>query len=195
MQQCMKLSLTNRSIGLILLPKGRRKTKHPSRPVINLQTRRFAKGEPVDKAGSDRKRRNTARPIPIRNWSRKASGRQKTRSSDAQHQTPGTLTAILCVLRRLGGHGEGSNTRSHPELGRENPQRRWYCVLRRGRVGRRQVFQARKRPTQKSETDRIPKRTRQTRQDPKRIRQTRQYPQKDPSDTIAPPHRSNNTHP
>ena len=44
---------------------------------------------------------------------------------------------------RPGGYGEGLNTRSHPELGRENPQRRWYCVLRRGRVGRRQVFQAR----------------------------------------------------
>ncbi len=44
---------------------------------------------------------------------------------------------------RPGGYGEGFNTRSHPELGRENPQRRWYCVLRRGRVGRRQVFQAR----------------------------------------------------
>ena len=29
----------------------------------------------------------------------------------------------------------------HPELGRESPQRRWYCVLRRGRVGRRQVFE------------------------------------------------------
>ena len=34
----------------------------------------------------------------------------------------------------------GVYTRSHPELGRENPQRRWYFVLRRGRVGRRQVF-------------------------------------------------------
>src|SRR5215467_12439310 len=34
------------------------------------------------------------------------------------------------------------NTRSHPELGRENSQRRWYSVSRRGRVGRRQVFQA-----------------------------------------------------
>ena len=33
------------------------------------------------------------------------------------------------------------NTRSHPELGRENSQRRWYSVSRRGRVGRRQVFQ------------------------------------------------------
>ena len=35
----------------------------------------------------------------------------------------------------------GARTRSHPELGRENPQRPWYCVLRHGRVGRRQVFQ------------------------------------------------------
>ena len=33
----------------------------------------------------------------------------------------------------------GACTRSHPELGRENPQRRWYCVSRRGRVGHRQV--------------------------------------------------------
>ena len=38
-----------------------------------------------------------------------------------------------------GGHSEGQNTRSHPELGRENPQRQWYCVSRRGRVGRRQA--------------------------------------------------------
>ena len=36
----------------------------------------------------------------------------------------------------------GAYTRSHPELGRENPQRPWYCVLRHGRVGRRQVFQS-----------------------------------------------------
>jgi hypothetical protein len=36
----------------------------------------------------------------------------------------------------------GACTRSHPELGREIPQRPWYCVLRHGRVGRRQVFQS-----------------------------------------------------
>jgi hypothetical protein len=36
----------------------------------------------------------------------------------------------------------GACTRSHPELGRENPQRPWYCVSRHGRVGRRQVFQS-----------------------------------------------------
>ena len=45
-------------------------------------------------------------------------------------------------LERLGGYSEGQSTRSHSELGRENPQRPWYCVPRRGRVGRRQVFQA-----------------------------------------------------
>ena len=33
----------------------------------------------------------------------------------------------------------GGCTRSHSELGRETPQRRWYSVLRRGRVGRCQV--------------------------------------------------------
>jgi hypothetical protein len=49
-------------------------------------------------------------------------------------------SALRPLLRRPGGYGEGINTRSHPELGRENPQRQWYCVLRRGRVGRRQVF-------------------------------------------------------
>ena len=34
----------------------------------------------------------------------------------------------------------GVHTRSHPELGRENPQRQWYFVSRRGRVGRRQTL-------------------------------------------------------
>ena len=47
------------------------------------------------------------------------------------------------------------NTRSHPELGRENPQRQWYCVLRRGRVGRRQVFTTQEQQTAR-EKKRIP---------------------------------------
>ena len=38
-----------------------------------------------------------------------------------------------------GGHSEGPNTRSHPELGRENPPRPWYCRSSGGRVGRRQA--------------------------------------------------------
>ena len=36
----------------------------------------------------------------------------------------------------------GGCTRSHSEHGRETPQRRWYFVLRRGRVGRCQVCKA-----------------------------------------------------
>src|SRR6476469_7011574 len=35
----------------------------------------------------------------------------------------------------------GDQTRSHPELGRQTPQRRWYYVSRPGRVGRRQACQ------------------------------------------------------
>ena len=50
---------------------------------------------------------------------------------------------IICgALGRPGGHSEGPNTRSHPELGRENPLRRWYCTSRCGRVGRRQARQS-----------------------------------------------------
>ena len=37
----------------------------------------------------------------------------------------------------------GVYTRSHSELDRENPQRRWYCMVTCGRVGRRQAFKTR----------------------------------------------------
>ena len=37
-----------------------------------------------------------------------------------------------------------ARTRSHSELGRENSQRRWYFVLRHGRVGRRQACKKQK---------------------------------------------------
>src|SRR5215203_607248 len=65
-----------------------------------------------------------------------------TRFGQAGNREPGTTLAPgprFLALRKPGGHSEGQNTRSHPELGRENPQRRWYCVSRRGRVGRRQA--------------------------------------------------------
>jgi hypothetical protein len=90
-QQCVKLTGTNRSFGLI-------------------QNFRRMQG-----------------PDP-------ASKRRKTSTKHNRTHQP------RLPFRRPGGHGEGPYTRSHPELGRENPQRQWYCVLRRGRVGRRQVF-------------------------------------------------------
>ena len=61
---------------------------------------------------------------------------------DNKHQNPTPQTPSQ---HRMGWTtwwlSRGARTRSHPELGRENPQRPWYCVLRHGRVGRRQVFQ------------------------------------------------------
>ena len=85
-QQCVKLTGTNRSTGLI-------------------------QGMP-------------RHPQHVSNLSR--SNDRKTKAS--------TCTAMTWwSWRRV-------NTRSHPELGRENLQRRWYSVSRRGRVGRRQVF-------------------------------------------------------
>ena len=88
-QQCVKLTGTNRSIGLILLPIAR----------------------------SDK------------------------RTAQASGSAQPTTSFTHLILGRPGGHCEGQYTRSHPELGRENPQRQWYSVLRRGRVGHRQVFQ------------------------------------------------------
>ena len=57
---------------------------------------------------------------------------QSTKTNPTHHSLIGWTTWWLW---------RGAYTRSHPELGRENPQRPWYCVLRHGRVGRRQVFQ------------------------------------------------------
>jgi hypothetical protein len=42
----------------------------------------------------------------------------------------------------------GGRTRSHSEHGRETPQRRWYFVLRRGRVGRCQVCKTQDKQTE-----------------------------------------------
>ncbi len=68
--------------------------------------------------------------IPGANLHKSSRGREPPRG--AINRGPG----------QPGGHSEGPNTRSHPELGRENPQRRWYCVSRRGRAGRRQALPA-----------------------------------------------------
>ena len=98
-QQCVKLTGTNRSTGLIQgMP------RHPQH-VSNLKT--------ADRSRSDR---------------------LNSPSIEDRPHISITCTAMTWwSWRRV-------NTRSHPELGRENLQRRWYSVSRRGRVGRRQVF-------------------------------------------------------
>ena len=56
----------------------------------------------------------------------KSTGRIETRYSYVHH---GCSSPAWWFLR-------GAPTRSHSEHGRENPQRQWYFVSRRGRVGR-----------------------------------------------------------
>ena len=53
---------------------------------------------------------------------------------------PPSSESVLC---RPGGSQQGDQTRSHPELGRQTPQRQWYFVSRHGRVGRRQACKRR----------------------------------------------------
>jgi hypothetical protein len=53
---------------------------------------------------------------------------------------------------------QGDQTRSHPELGRQTPQRRWYSVSRHGRVGRRQACQERTSPSSSQSPEPRPRR-------------------------------------
>ena len=120
-QQCVKLTGTNPSIGLIQ-PGIRHRAQSPKPEVTNIRYQT-----------TDNRRQNKNCHLFWRL---------------ARFALPARLSSKTRPLQRPGGYGEGPNTRSHPELGRENPQRRWYCVLRRGRVGRRQVFEAGVKPNQ-----------------------------------------------
>ena len=107
-RQRVKLSLTNRSNGLISLAGY---VPRSSKPAWN------------DTNTKDRRRiRQTHHSLPIL--------KDTTASADSP---PGGWSTWWSQ--------RGARTRSHPELGRENPPRQWYCVSRRGRVGRRQVHQ------------------------------------------------------
>ncbi len=78
---------------------------------------------------ADRALRSAPAPPRERHLCRSDGRRQKRRNAPDFHLT----TSPTWWLWR------GGCTRSHSELGRETPQRRWYFVLRRGRVGRCQV--------------------------------------------------------
>ena len=107
-RQRVKLSLTNRSIGLISLrirPAQQKACRNDIQQTAQASVRRIASNPRI--SSRHIRRQPTAHPG---GWSTWWSQR-------------------------------GARTRSHPELGRENPPRQWYCVLRRGRVGRRQVHQ------------------------------------------------------
>ena len=80
---------------------------------------------------------NPSSPTPIH--SNHLSDKTRYKLHHAQHQNQ-TFTNSL-IGWTTWWLWRGAYTRSHLELGRENPQRPWYCVSRHGRVGRRQVLQ------------------------------------------------------
>ena len=123
-RQRVKLTGTNRSSDLIaLIAKARDR-----RSVIGDR-----KGSPLRSPFADRRS-----PSPVLLHFQVGGGQVQRPLSDPD---AGSLDS---VLRRPGGPCEAKKTRSHPELGRQTPQRRWYSVSRHGRVGRRQACQERK---------------------------------------------------
>ena len=146
--QPAQLTGTNRSIGFCVRTQRQRSPRGSA----------YARTRPAERCPGES--RGPSNQVPeIRKGRQPSSGGTPFRPADT-HTTrfkrlgsapeprvrylliPGSLAPDPWSSGRPGGHSEGQNTRSHPELGRENPQRRWYYVSRRGRVGRRQVFKA-----------------------------------------------------
>ena len=119
----MQLTGTNSSIGLIALIK--QCSSNASRGLICALARRLAP------AG----RHLCRRPLGARTSG--PNGAIEVSPDERENaERPEFITSLPTWWLWRGGC-----TRSHSELGRETPQRRWYFVSRRGRVGRCQVCQ------------------------------------------------------
>ena len=105
-QQCVKLTGTNSSIGLIVLIAS----AHPESRMACLSSRMSAACVAILRTG------------------------RRTNQAKATQLLETCASSTWWSWR-------GGCTRSHSELGRETPQRQWYFVSRRGRVGRRQVYE------------------------------------------------------
>ena len=162
----MKLTGTNSSIGLIVLidhahQRAERDddacfvfTGAPRSSIAALQTARQTIGDGLasctmpgstsSKAAIQAKRpsRLVTRPVrsagptgPVR-----ASGQNKPTCSKLKtNEAIASTSFSKCCASLTWWLSRGGCTRSHSEHGRETPQRQWYSVSRRGRVGRCQV--------------------------------------------------------
>lgn len=83
------------------------------------------------------------KPIPYPDVGSQMSDVRNFLISNLWHPTSNLRRASGTIRPlRSGGYSEGWTTRSHSEHDRENPLRRWYYVLRHGRVERRQFEEA-----------------------------------------------------
>jgi hypothetical protein len=126
-QQCVKLTGTNRSFDLIALICQRASLLIKRRGSVVDQNRPSGRARVA--LAALKKAASPAPPnVPIQ---------------DAPIQD--AAKPVLLQIRPLPAWWllQGDQTRSHPELGRQTPQRQWYFVSRHGRVGRRQACKAR----------------------------------------------------
>src|SRR3546814_543564 len=135
-QQCVKLSLTNRSIGLIpqRAPERDARRRKPSRPAINPETLPKAKSRPRQSLCNAKRRERLPPPTKERPGAKlkETSTRQRPDKrcrplavwlspNDCRSHRRLAKPKRLAVLGRPGGSDEGLNTRSHPDHASENP--------------------------------------------------------------------------
>jgi hypothetical protein len=145
-QQCVQLTGTNRSLDLIAL-------------VANARAARLGGRQKTENGIQTFRIPHSVFRIPKPSFAsagKRTTEREKTAFRPLAFCSPSSDIRPLPAWWLL----QGDQTRSHPELGRQTPQRQWYFVSRRGRVGRRQACKERifgtNRPT------REPRRPRQT---------------------------------
>lgn len=81
--------------------------------------------------------RDAARPEPFGRQDKTDKTCKLNRRDNVS--SPASRNNLCCCVLPTWWLLRGGCTRSHSEHGRETPQRQWYSVLRRGRVGRCQV--------------------------------------------------------
>ena len=144
-QQCMKLTVTNSSIDFFVPIDYVHLHQPQTRSVCGVMkincsvlTRQRRCGRRAPQGATDYRPVWVARSSLSKAPCGQVTERRviKTKSGNATQLLENNL--CCCVLPTW-WLLRGGCTRSHSEHGRETPQRQWYSVLRRGRVGRCQV--------------------------------------------------------
>ena len=151
-QQCMKLSLTNSPIGLIvLIDQCSSRCRKAAKMKYDVFEKTIAsRMSPLLHRALGSHTGQRPSPIIWRAVRRAAAGRLRSARQDKTKAMFRKSSFSTCSDGRLSEHQHclymtwwslrGGCTRSLSEHGRETPLRQWYSVSRRGRVGRCQVL-------------------------------------------------------
>ena len=139
-QQCMKLTGTNSSTGLIVLIAHVHQTAFDSHDLLVLTRQRRCGPRARRLAARCNRAAGVIRMVLKTEDRNKRVHLDDGKSFWVKKDSSGDATQLLkCCALPTWWSWRGTCTRSHSEHGREMPLRLWYSVLRRGRVGRCQV--------------------------------------------------------